>query len=413
MNDSTGKFWKQPAIYLLVLLTGATIALMGDRTLLKTSPVSAESPTQQKIDQPLLGLAPKNSNSDHRQTALNPLAIVPKDENFIASAVQKVGPAVVRIDSSRQVRGNRNDSPSPEDFFGVEPPSNRGRVERGTGSGFIISADGQILTNAHVVDGADTVNVILKDGRSFQGKVLGEDPITDVAVVKIQAENLPTVTVGNSEQLLPGEWAIAIGNPLGLDNSVTAGIISATGRSSREVGVPDKRIGFIQTDAAINPGNSGGPLLNAAGEVIGMNTAIISGAQGLGFAIPINNAQEIAQQLIATGKAEHAYLGIEMATLTPEIKQLVNSDPNSKIRVNVNEGILINGVIPASPAAKAGFRPGDVIEKINNQPMVKSEDVQKLVQNTKVGALLQVEVNRNGKLVTVEVRPGNLPVQQR
>jgi len=413
MNDSTGKFWKQPAIYLLVLLTGATIALMGDRTLLKTSPVSAESPTQQKIDQPLLGLAPKNSNSDHRQTALNPLAIASKDENFIASAVQKVGPAVVRIDSSRQVRGNRNDSPSPEDFFGVEPPSNRGRVERGTGSGFIISADGQILTNAHVVDGADTVNVILKDGRSFQGKVLGEDPITDVAVVKIQAENLPTVTVGNSEQLLPGEWAIAIGNPLGLDNSVTAGIISATGRSSREVGVPDKRIGFIQTDAAINPGNSGGPLLNAAGEVIGMNTAIISGAQGLGFAIPINNAQEIAQQLIATGKAEHAYLGIEMATLTPEIKQLVNSDPNSKIRVNVNEGILINGVIPASPAAKAGFRPGDVIEKINNQPMVKSEDVQKLVQNTKVGALLQVEVNRNGKLVTVEVRPGNLPVQQR
>jgi serine protease Do len=413
MNDSTGKFWKQPAIYLLVLLTGATIALMGDRTLLKTSPVSAESPTQQKIDQPLLGLAPKNSNSDHRQTALNPLPIVSKDENFIASAVQKVGPAVVRIDSSRQVRGNRNDRPSPEDFFGVEPPSNRGRVERGTGSGFIISADGQILTNAHVVDGADTVNVILKDGRSFQGKVLGEDPITDVAVVKIQAENLPTVTVGNSEQLLPGEWAIAIGNPLGLDNSVTAGIISATGRSSREVGVPDKRIGFIQTDAAINPGNSGGPLLNAAGEVIGMNTAIISGAQGLGFAIPINNAQEIAQQLIATGKAEHAYLGIEMATLTPEIKQLVNSDPNSKIRVNVNEGILINGVIPASPAAKAGFRPGDVIEKINNQPMVKSEDVQKLVQNTKVGALLQVEVNRNGKLVTVEVRPGNLPVQQR
>lgn len=414
MNDSTGKFWKQPAIYLLVLLTGATIALMGDRTLLKTSSVSAESPTQQKIDQPLLGLAPKNSNSDNGQTALNPLTNVPKDENFIASAVQKVGPAVVRIDSSRQVRsGNRNDSPSPEDFFGMEPPLGRGRVERGTGSGFIISADGQILTNAHVVDGADTVNVILKDGRSFQGKVLGEDPITDVAVVKIESENLPIVTLGNSDQLLPGEWAIAIGNPLGLDNSVTAGIISATGRSSREVGVPDKRIGFIQTDAAINPGNSGGPLLNAAGEVIGMNTAIISGAQGLGFAIPINNAQEIAQQLIATGKAEHAYLGIEMATLTPEIKQLINSDPSSKIKVNVNQGILINGVIPASPAAKAGFRPGDVIEKINGQPMTKSEDVQKLVQNTKVGALLQVEVNRNGKLITVDIRPGNLPVQQR
>jgi serine protease Do len=413
MNDSTGKFWKQPAIYLLVLLTGATVALIGDRALLKTSPVSAENSTQQKLDQPLIGISPKNNNSENRQIARTPVAIAPKDENFIAAAVQKVGPAVVRIDSSRRVRSNKNDHPSPEDFFGIEPPSAKGRVERGTGSGFIISADGQILTNAHVVDGADTVNVILKDGRSFKGKVLGEDPITDVAVVKIQAENLPTVTIGNSEQLLPGEWAIAIGNPLGLDNSVTAGIISATGRSSREVGVPDKRIGFIQTDAAINPGNSGGPLLNAVGEVIGMNTAIISGAQGLGFAIPINNAQEIAQQLIATGKAEHAYLGIEMATLTPEVKQLINNDPNSNIRVNVNEGILINGVIPTSPAAKAGFRPGDIIQKINNQPMTKSEDVQKLVQNTKVGALLQVEVNRNGKLVTVEVRPGNLPVQPR
>ncbi|OCR01855.1 serine protease [Oscillatoriales cyanobacterium USR001] len=414
MNDSTGKFWKQPVIYLLVLLTGATVALIGDRTLLKTSPVSAENSTQQKLDRSLIGISPKSSNSEDTQTVQNAVAFAPKDENFIAAAVQKVGPAVVRIDSARQVRSrSRNNSPSPEDFFGLEPPSGRERVERGTGSGFIISADGQILTNAHVVDGADTVNVILKDGRSFEGKVLGEDPITDVAVVKIEAEKLPTVTLGNSDRLLPGEWAIAIGNPLGLDNSVTAGIISATGRSSREVGVPDKRIGFIQTDAAINPGNSGGPLLNAAGEVIGMNTAIISGAQGLGFAIPINNAQEIAQQLITTGKAEHAYLGIEMATLTPEVKQLINRDPSSKIRVNVNEGILINGVIPNSPAAKAGFRPGDVIQKINNQPMTKSEDVQKLVQNTKVGALLQVEVNRNGKLINVEVRPGNLPLQQR
>ena len=198
---------------------------------------------------------------------------------------------------------------------------------------------------------------------------------------------------------------------MGLDNSVTAGIISATGRSSRDVGVPDKRIGFIQTDAAINPGNSGGPLLNAAGEVIGMNTAIISGAQGLGFAIPINEAQQIAQQLITTGKVEHAYLGIEMATLTPEIQKLVNSDPNSRIRVNVSEGILINSVVPSSPAALAGFRPGDVIQKINNQPMLKSESVQKLVQNTKVGTSLQVEVNRDGKLINLEVKPGNLPVQ--
>ncbi|HLO47845.1 MAG TPA: HhoA/HhoB/HtrA family serine endopeptidase [Kamptonema sp.] len=411
MNSSTSKFWKQSVIYVLVLLTGAVITLIGDRLLLSKNPIFAETPRQQ-LDLPQVKITPDSTNSE-AQKQRSVLPINPTDGNFIAAAVQKVGPAVVRIDSSRRVRPTRRglDGQFPEDFFGVEPPLGRGRVERGTGSGFVISDQGQVLTNAHVVDGADTVSVTLKDGRTFEGKVLGEDPLTDVAVVKIEAAQLPIVTIGNSDQLLPGEWAIAIGNPLGLDNSVTAGIISATGRSSTDIGVPDKRIGFIQTDAAINPGNSGGPLLNAAGEVIGMNTAIISGAQGLGFAIPINDARQIAQQLIATGKVEHAYLGIEMATLTPEIKQLVNSDPNSSIRVNVSEGILISSVVPASPAAKAGFRPGDVIQKINNQPMTKSEAVQKLVQNTKVGSPLQVEVNRNGNLLKLEVRPGNLPVQ--
>ena len=413
MNSSTGKFWKQPTIYLLLLVTGAGAALIGDRLVLSKIPVSAQNRIQQKLDQPQVKIPSENSNSQTQIVSQLPLPIAPGDENFIAAAVQKVGPAVVRIDSSRRVGsgGLGLDGQSPEDFFRGEQPQGRGRVERGTGSGFVISADGQVLTNAHVVDGADTVSVTLKDGRTFEGKVLGEDRVTDVAVVKIEADKLPIAKVGNSDQLLPGEWAIAIGNPLGLDNSVTAGIISATGRSSRDVGVPDKRIGFIQTDAAINPGNSGGPLLNAAGEVIGMNTAIISGAQGLGFAIPINEAQQIAQQLITTGKVEHAYLGIEMATLTPEIQQLVNNDPNSRIRVNVSEGILINSVVPASPAARAGFRPGDVIQKINNQPMLKSESVQKLVQNTKVGTSLQVEVNRDGKLINLEVKPGNLPVE--
>ena len=395
----------------MVLLIGAAITLIGDRLILSKTPIIAANPRQQ-LDLPLAKIAPNRGNLE----ALNQrsaLPINPSDGNFIAAAVEKVGPAVVRIDSSRRVNSARRglQGQFPEEFFGMEPPQSRGRVERGTGSGFVISAEGQVLTNAHVVNGADTVSVTLKDGRTFEGKVLGEDPLTDVAVVKIEAAKLPTVTVGNSDQLLPGEWAIAIGNPLGLDNSVTAGIISATGRSSTDIGVPDKRIGFIQTDAAINPGNSGGPLLNAAGEVVGMNTAIISGAQGLGFAIPINDARQIAQQLIATGKVEHAYLGIEMATLTPEIKQLVNSDPNSSIRVTVSEGILISSVVPVSPAAKAGFRPGDVIQKINDRPMTKSEAVQKLVQNTKVGTPLQVEVNRNGDLIKLEVRPGNLPVQ--
>jgi len=193
---------------------------------------------------------------------------------------------------------------------------------------------------------------------------------------------------------------------------VTAGIISATGRSSSEVGVPDKRIGFIQTDAAINPGNSGGPLLNASGEVIGMNTAIIQGAQGLGFAIPIKAAQQVAKELISTGQVEHAYLGIEMATLTPDVKQQINSNNNSNIRVTVDRGVAIINVVPASPAAASGLRPGDVIQKINNQPIIQSEAVQEFVQNARVGGLLQMEINRNGQILNLSVKPGNMPVQK-
>ncbi len=372
------------------------------------------------------------NSGDSGQTALQPRLQVPANSkpqaskvlppvplsgdtanvNFIVAAVAKVGPAVVRIDASRRVKPG-NQGVSPEDFFGGQPNSGgRGGIERGTGSGFVIGADGVILTNAHVVEGADTVNVTLRDGRGYQGQVLGADKVTDVAVVKIEANALPVVAIGNSDKLLPGEWAIAIGNPLGLDNSVTAGIISATGRSSSEVGVPDKRIGFIQTDAAINPGNSGGPLLNASGEVIGMNTAIIQGAQGLGFAIPIQAAQQVAQELISTGKVEHAYLGIEMATLTPEVKQQINSNADSNLRVAVDRGVAIVSVVPNSPAAAAGLRAGDVIQKLNNQPIIQSEAVQDFVQNAKVGGLLQMEINRNGQIVNLTVKPGSLPVQK-
>lgn len=335
------------------------------------------------------------------------------DINFIARAVEQVGPAVVRIDASRTVQTRVpaifND-PFFQEFFGPMMPP-RSREERGVGSGFIISSDGLILTNAHVVEGANRVRVTLKDGRTFEGQVLGQDRLTDVAVVKVNANNLPVVRLGNSDNLRPGEWAIAIGNPLGLDNTVTAGIISATGRSSGDIGVPDKRVGFIQTDAAINPGNSGGPLLNQRGEVIGMNTAIIGGAQGLGFAIPINTAQRIANQLIANGRVDHPFLGIRMANLTPEVQQRLNANPNSPVRVQESSGVLIFQVLPNSPAARAGLRPGDVIRRINGQSITKADQVQQMVESTGIGRTMELEVRRGSQTLTVAVQPAPLPAQ--
>ncbi|AFY93008.1 trypsin-like peptidase domain-containing protein [Chamaesiphon minutus] len=265
------------------------------------------------------------------------LASVPTPSNFITQVVDKAGAAVVRIDSkqtvTKQPPAEFND-PFFQKFFGSQVPSSPSKeIVRGIGSGFIISSNGEILTNAHVVNGVNTVKVTLKDGRTFQGKVMGTDPVTDVAVVKIPSNNLPVVELGDSARLKPGEWAIAIGNPLGLDNTVTSGIISATGRSSSDIGAPNERVNFIQTDASINPGNSGGPLLNARGQVIGMNTAIIQDARGLGFAIPINTAKTIANQLIATGIVKHPYLGIEMVTLTPDLQKQINDDPNSNLTI--------------------------------------------------------------------------------
>ncbi len=338
------------------------------------------------------------------------------DPNFVTNVVEKSGPAVVRINTSRTVTSQAPEifnDPIFRQFFGSQSPRQSQRqVEQGIGSGFIMGSDGRILTNAHVVNGADTVNVTLKDGRSFKGKVIGADPVTDVAVVKIQANNLPTIPLGNSDQLKPGEWAIAIGNPLGFDNTVTSGIISAVGRSSNLVGAPGERVQFIQTDAAINPGNSGGPLLNARGQVIAMNTAIIQGAQGIGFAIPINTAQRIATQLVAKGKVEHPYLGIQMAALTPDLKQKINSDPNSGLSVDEDQGVLVVKVMPNSPAAKSGVRAGDVIQKLNGQTVTNPNTVQQAVENSSVGGNVRLDVRRHGQTLSLEVRPGDFPAAE-
>jgi serine protease Do len=360
-----------------------------------------------------------NSNNSNNNNGIAIAATIPGNTNFISDAVDRTGPAVVRINASRTVTANEQQIPELfadpffRDFFGDSLPGAKippkDRVERGTGSGFIINKEGDIITNAHVVEGADKVTVVLKDGRKLDGKVLGRDQLTDIAVVKVTAPNLPIVSIGSSQTLKPGEWAIAIGNPLGLDNTVTAGIISALGRSSGEIGVNDKRVKFIQTDAAINPGNSGGPLLNQKGEVVGVNTAIIRGAQGLGFAIPIETAQRIAKQLISKGNIDRAYLGIQMVTLDSATRQEINENANLGLKVTDDVGVLVTAVVPNSPAQAAGVKAGDVIYKLDGQDIKTADGIQQAVEGREIGDNLKLDLRRAGKPISLSVKAGKLP----
>jgi S1-C subfamily serine protease len=393
---------KQLTLYLTLLGIGGGAGMLGSRYLMAEQQVTRPPETDTAVLQSL----PSQPSGRPPEANLN----------FIAEAVERVGPAVVRIDSARKLSSQdipeTFKNPFFRRFFGNQMPPPEQRVERGTGSGFITSSDGRLITNAHVIAGADSVKVTLKDGRTFQGRVLGTDSVTDVAVVKIEANHLPTVRLGTAEKLIPGEWAIAIGNPLGLDNTVTVGIISALDRSSSQVGVPDKRVSFIQTDAAINPGNSGGPLLNARGEVIGINTAIRAGAQGLGFAIPIETAQRIANQLFNKGRVEHPYLGIKMVTLTPDVKKEINEDKSAGFKVTQDTGVIIVSIAKNSPAQQADFQPGDIIEKVGSKPIKSAAQVQQQVEASTVGTNLQIEVSRQGKRKTLQVRPGAFPTEE-
>ncbi len=318
--------------------------------------------------------------------------------NFVAAAVNRVGDAVVRIDVERTVTNNVQ-SPFFEDpffrnFFGrdVFPQLPQEYRQQGQGSGFIIDKTGMLLTNAHVVNDADKVTVRLRDGRTFQGEVLGVDEPSDLAVVKIKGDNLPVATLGDSSQLQVGDWAIAVGNPLGLDNTVTLGIISTLKRSSAQVGIPDKRLDFIQTDTAINPGNSGGPLLNDRGEVIGINTAIRADAEGIGFAIPIDKAKAIKDQLARGESIPHPYIGVQMLTLTPEVAEQVNKDPNSLMEIPESKGVLIVRVVPDSPAAQGGLRRGDVITNVTGTEIETAEQLQEAVEQSQIGKPLSITV---------------------
>lgn len=394
--------WKQLPLYIILLVIGSGVGLFGSRYLLLENRSLEQVTTLPAAVPPVPSLSQSNSKTAKVD-----------DHNFIAVAVEQVGPAVVRINATRKVANQIPEAfnnPLLRRFFGSEKPIPEKRVERGTGSGFILSRDGRLLTNAHVVADTDTVQVTLKDGRSFSGKVVGVDPVTDVAVVKIKANNLPTVKIGDSQRLAPGQWAIAIGNPLGLDNTVTVGIISATDRSSAQVGVPDKRVNFIQTDAAINPGNSGGPLLNGQGEVIGINTAIRADAQGLGFAIPIQTAVRIANQLFTKGRIEHPFLGIQMVDLNAATKEEINQETN--LNIKQDRGVLVVRVMKKSPSDQAGLREGDIIQKIDGILIKKSADVQQHVESSQIGAELKMEVYRSGQIQTLKVKPGVFPIDE-
>ncbi len=322
--------------------------------------------------------------------------------NSIINARQKAAPSVVYIDTVAVVTATPD---IPEEFRDFFPPGLFGGGQqqvRGAGSGFIIRSDGYILTNEHVVRNAQNLKVTLQGGKKFDGRVIGTDPQTDLAVVKINAKNLPTADLGDSDSLVPGQWAVAIGNPYGFHDTVTAGIISALGRSIDD---PNNRGYLIQTDAAINPGNSGGPLVDLSGKVVGINEAIIANAQGLGFAIPVNLAKKVSKELIEKGKVQRPaapWLGVALTALND---QLANYYGLTNL-----EGAIIQ-VYSNSPASKAGLQNGDIIKEVNHVKIKSPQDVVKEVSKAKVGAQIELLILRDGTMRVIKVKLEAKPQQ--
>jgi len=346
--------------------------------------------------------------------------------------VDKVGPAVVNIRTTERVRADQNGVPGGDDeemqeffrrFFGVpipprqQQPAPRNRkqapqqqqeeeVPRGVGSGFIISADGYVLTNSHVVESADEVYVTLTDKREFKARIIGSDKRTDVALVKIDGNNLPRLTMGDSNKVRAGEWVIAIGSPFGLENTVTAGIVSAKARDTGDY------LPLIQTDVAVNPGNSGGPLINMRGEVIGINSQIYSrsgGYMGISFAVPIDEAIRVSEQLKATGKVTRGRIGVQIGEVTKDVAE--------SLGLAKAQGALVQRVEAGGPAEKGGLEAGDIIVKFNGSPIEKSSDLPRLVGNTKPGARATVTIwrkgaNRDLSLTVAEMEPDNVAKKQ-
>ncbi len=339
----------------------------------------------------LLSLVGCSAQADTPAAALAPATFVPPTS--LAPLVDAVEPAVVNVYVTQRQTVNL---PPQMQMFGY--PASQERTVQGQGSGFVISPDGFLLTNNHVAEGATTIKVKFQNGDEYTAKVVGSDADSDIALLKIDAKKtLPWLKLGDSEALRVGDWVVAIGNPLGLGHTVTAGIVSGKGRILPEEPLND----FIQTDASINPGNSGGPLLAVDGQVVGMNTAIIQGANTVGFAIPSDHLEDIVSQLRDDGKVSHGYLGVQMASLNEAGKK----------QLGVDGGVLVTEVESDGPADSAGIKPGDVLVKVDDRSISDGQALQRSIQSLQPGKKVTVTVQRDGKAKEIEVKLGERPPQ--
>ena len=336
-----------------------------------------------------------------------------ESHSFVANVARKVSPSVVRIDVERAFEKEEFESdlldPLLRDLLG--DLGTYPKKERGQGSGVIIDSSGLVLTNAHVVERVDHVIITLQNGTQIDGTVVGTDQVTDLALVKIKEfPGLESAKLGDSEGIQVGDWAIALGTPYGLESTVTLGIVSSLHRDINSLGFSDKRLDLIQTDAAINPGNSGGPLINADGEVIGINTLVRSGpGAGLGFAIPINLASKVTNQLLATGEVIHPYLGAQLVLLNERIAKEHNQDPNSLVVLPERSGALVQSVIPQSPAEEGGLRRGDLVINAGGNEITDPRSLLMQVENAQIGKPFELEVVRNNQEINLSIKPAALP----
>ena len=319
-----------------------------------------------------------------------------------SAAAKRASPAVVSITASKApARNPRADDPVFQFFFGDRSRQAQNEPQVGLGSGVIVSSDGYLITNNHVIDGADDIEVMLTDGRQARAKLVGTDPESDVAVLKIALDRLPAIAFGDAEQLQVGDVVLAIGNPFGVGQTVTSGIVSALGRNRLGINTFEN---FIQTDAAINPGNSGGALVDANGNLLGINTAIYSrtgGSLGIGFAIPVTTAKQVMESLIKDGQVTRGYIGVEQRELTPEIAQTLN--------LPIQQGVLITGVQQSGPAAAGGLRPGDVVVAVAGKPVVNTAQLLNAVAALKPQAVAAIAVQRGDKAIDLSVTVGVRP----